>query len=230
MTENFRKWLRIITENVLLIYVFLISENILNCHKFYSIFHSKQLHILYSYPNYSLGNNIKRNISVLAFTYVFQMTTVKYSCCWDENGNESSSRTKTAHYLQNHIHIGISEDWFQQHQWTVNYTVVLQPRLIKLCNADEEKHEIMLQMGYTQIPTACKLLIRKEFEIGFHNWNLMMTANNYTGFEEVNLREPWCEISTLYTYFDNNWLFSTFENCTIKHTETRFHLISSCKD
>lgn len=34
-------------------------------------------------------------------------------------------------------------------------------------NADEEKYEIMLQMRYTDIPFACKLLssIRKGLEI-----------------------------------------------------------------
>ena len=69
--------------------------------------------------------NIKRNISVLAFIYVFQMTTVKRSCCWGGDGNESSSRTETAHYLQNRAHTGVSEDWFQQHQRTGNYIVVV---------------------------------------------------------------------------------------------------------
>lgn len=46
-----------------------------------------------------------------------------------------------------------------QHQWTVNYIVVLQPRFIKFYNSDEEKHEIMLQKGYTEIPFAYKLLL-----------------------------------------------------------------------
>lgn len=90
--------------------VFMIYEKMLNCHKFYSLFYSKKLHTLYTYPNYLWGNNIKRNASVLRFPYVFQMTTVKYSCCSDGNGNENSSRTETAHYLRNHVHTGVSED------------------------------------------------------------------------------------------------------------------------
>lgn len=121
------------------------------------IHHSKRLHTLYTYPNYLLEQKIKRNIGVLAFIYAFQMTTVKHSCCWGGDGSESSSRTETAYYLQNHVHTDVSEDWFQKHQWTVNYIVVLQPRFIKFYSANEEKHEIMLQMGYTEIPFAYTL-------------------------------------------------------------------------
>lgn len=114
-------------------------KNMLNCHIFDSIFHSKKPHTLYTYPNYLMRNNIEKNTNVLTFTYVFQMTTIKYSCWWEGNGNESWSRTETAHYLQNHVHTGISEDWFQQHQWAVNYIVILQRRFMKSYNADEEK-------------------------------------------------------------------------------------------
>lgn len=81
-----------------------------NFQKFYIIFHLKQLNTLYTYPNYLSEKNMKRNISVLTFIYVFQMTTVKRSCCWGGDGTGSSSRTEIAHYLQNHVHTGVSED------------------------------------------------------------------------------------------------------------------------
>lgn len=74
-----------------------------NCQKCDSIFHSKKLHTLYANPNYLMRNTIKNNTRVLTFTYVFQITIIKYSFCQEGNGNESRSRTETAHYLQNHI-------------------------------------------------------------------------------------------------------------------------------
>lgn len=127
---------------------------------FHNVFLSKQPNTLFSYNKYWLGRNIKRNTHVLPFIYVFQRTTVKHSCCWGGDSSESSSRTETAHYLQNHVHKAISEDWLQQHQWTVNSIVVLQPRFIKFYNADEEKHEIMLKIRYTEIlfPKSCYCL------------------------------------------------------------------------
>lgn len=130
------------------------------------------------------------------------MTTVKHSCCWGGDGSESSSRTETAYYLQNHVHTGVSEDWFQQHQWTVNYIVVLQPRFIKFYSADEEKHEIMLQMGYSEIPFAFTLLqsLRNSRWVSRTAILIMITNGLHRLQRRQSPRSPWCEIITLYTF------------------------------
>jgi hypothetical protein len=62
------------------------------------------------------------------------MITIKDSCCWSGDNYETSSRTETAHYLQNCVHAGFSEDRSQQYQWVVKYVIVLQNRFIKLYN------------------------------------------------------------------------------------------------
>lgn len=78
-----------------------------------------------------------KGISVFSLS-LFQMTTIKRSCCWSGESDETSSRTATAHYLQHGVHAGISKDRSQQYRWAVNYTVVIEHRFIKLYNADDE--------------------------------------------------------------------------------------------
>lgn len=97
LKSNRELLIRTLMDNILLIKMywwFLKICQIVKCEK---------LHTLYANPNYLMRNIIKNNTHVLTFTYVFQMTIIKYSCYRERNGNESRSRTETAHYLQNHV-------------------------------------------------------------------------------------------------------------------------------